>query len=80
MTRNNVAKTYTDETGKFAKGSPGRRPGGDPRQLSLLLRTDHFGAFASSLALGPVRCRGSSQRSFPGRSLSPDNQFPAPFL
>ena len=38
MTRNNVATTYTDETGKFAKGNPGR-PAGSRHKYVLAIQS-----------------------------------------
>ena len=84
MTRNNVPTTYTDDTGKFAKGNPGR-PAGSRHKYVLAIQglldgeAEALGRKAIDLALAgdTTALRLCIERIAPARKDSPV-EFPLP--
>lgn len=78
MSRNNVPTTYTDETGRFAKGNPGR-PAGSRHKYVLAIQdlldgeAEALGRKAVELALAgdTVALRLCMERLVPARKDSP---------
>ena len=78
MSRNNVPTTYTDETGKFAKGNPGR-PAGSRHKYVLAIQSlldgeaEALGRKAIELALAgdTTALRLCIERIVPARKDSP---------
>ena len=78
MPRNNVTKTYTDETGKFAKGNPGRPIGSRHKYVAAIQslldgEAEALGRKAIELALAgdTVALRLCLERIVPARKDSP---------